>query len=101
MVEELTERGTDLMASLDAQPDTTSGLVEFMRYFDECGEKIEELIAEVDVAYQCFTLMDDFHIFVDEPEKESYMGKDNTTNTDWNGRITITILLIHSVFYRL
>lgn len=75
LVDELTDRATDLMASLDAKPDTTLAIVEFIRYFDECGKQIEQLITEVDVAYQCFVLMNDYNIFVDEPEKESYMGK--------------------------
>lgn len=74
MVEDLYNRATDLMASLDAQPDTTVALVEFMRYFEDCGKQIEGLVAEIDVAYQCFVLMQDFSIFIDDPEKEAYMG---------------------------
>lgn len=74
LVDELTVRANDLMASLDAKPKTTMEIVEFMRYFDEVGKHIDQLISEVDMAYQCFVLMKDFNIFVDEPEKESYMG---------------------------
>lgn len=74
LVDTLTVRASDLMSSLDAKPNTTVELVQFMRYFEECGKQIESLIEEVDVAYKCFVLMQDYNVFVDEPEKESYMG---------------------------
>lgn len=46
-----------------------------MRYFDECSKLIEALIEEIDYAYQCFVLMKDYNIAVDESEKENYMGE--------------------------
>lgn len=73
-VEELFERAIQLTVKLDTQPSDTVGLVEFMRYFDECGKQIETLIEEIDYAYQCFVLMKDYDIAVDDAEKENYMG---------------------------
>lgn len=74
---ELAERAAALTYKLDTQPSDTVGFVDFMRYFDECGKQIEQLIVEIDYAYQCFTLMKDYGIFVDEPERENYMDTED------------------------
>ena len=70
----LNEKAENIMVRLDAIPDTTLDYVTFMHYLDECGVHINKLIDEIDVTYQCFMLMKDYNIFVDESEKEDYMG---------------------------
>lgn len=74
MVKDLAERTEAIMDKLAVMPENTSEVVAYMHYLDECGKDIEQLITEVDFAYQCYMLMAEYKIFVDEMEKESYMG---------------------------
>lgn len=63
------------MIKMTTMPETTIEYVHFMRYIDTCEQSIEDLIADVDYAYECFMLMKDFDIPVQDEEKEKYMGK--------------------------
>lgn len=74
MVSELDKRTNKLMDELNREMGTTNEYVEYMRWFDECEKQIDVLIAEIDVAYECFIVMSDYDIFVDDQEKEAYMG---------------------------
>lgn len=48
--------------------------VAFLRYLTDCPKYIEELISDIDFAYQCFMLMKEYTIPVDDEEKENFMG---------------------------
>lgn len=62
------------MAKLTTDPDKTLDYVAFLRYLNECPKYIEQLISEIDFAYQCFMLMKEYTIPVDDEEKENFMG---------------------------
>lgn len=74
MVKDLSERTEVIMDKLAVMPENTPEVVAYLHYLDVCGKDIEQLITEVDFAYQCYLLMAEYDIFVDEMEKESYMG---------------------------
>lgn len=77
MVNQLNEKAENIMAKLAAIPENTLDFVNYMRYFNVAGTQIDNLITEIDFAYQCFTIMDEYNIFIDDLEKEAYMGKEN------------------------
>lgn len=62
------------MTKLTTDPDKTMDYVTFMRYLDECDKYIDQLTNDIDFAYQCFMLMKDYSIPVDDEEKENFMG---------------------------
>lgn len=63
------------MKKLTTDPDKTLDYVSYMHYLDECHKHIEQLTIEIDFAYQCFMLINDFNIPIADEEKENFMGK--------------------------
>lgn len=74
MVSKLSEQAENIMVRLNTIPEATLDFVTYMRYLDECGIQIDQLVNEVNFAYECFQLMQEYNIFVDETDKENYMG---------------------------
>lgn len=84
IVKDLGERTEVIMDKLAVIPENTQDVVAYLHYLDVCGKDIDQLITEVDFAYQCYLLMAEYDIFVDEMEKESYMGMYNSLYYELN-----------------
>lgn len=74
-VADLARRAASVTIRLDTQPTELLGFVEFMQYFEECDKQIEQMMQEIDYAYDCFMLMKDYNLQVDDVAKEEFMGK--------------------------
>lgn len=68
-------RAASVTIKLDTQPTDLLGFVEFMQYFEECEKQIEQMMHEINYAHDCFMLMKDYDLQVDDVAKEEFMGK--------------------------
>lgn len=78
-VTDLTRRAASVTIKLETQPTDLLGFVEFMQYFEECEKQIEQMMQEIDYAHDCFMLMKDYNLQIDDVAKEEFMG--NIRNT--------------------
>lgn len=101
MVKDLNKRTEAIMDKLAVIPENTPEVVAYLHYLDVCGKDIEQLITEVDFAYQCYLLMAEYDIFVDEMEKESYMGVFIFISSNCNScsKFQTRILKYHRTFF--
>lgn len=74
-VEKILYNTEELMGQIKYIPNTTSELVSYIRWLNDVGTQIEALLADVDYAHDVFILIKDFNIFINDDEKEKYMGE--------------------------
>lgn len=74
-VEKILLNTEELMGQIKYVPNTTAELVAYIRWLQDIGSQIDVLMADVDYAHDVFILIKDFGIFINDDEKEKYMGE--------------------------
>lgn len=68
------------MAKITYEPTTTYEVVEHLRLLVTVESDIEKLFTDVDYAHDCFILIKDFDIFIEDERKEEYMDCEDLIN---------------------
>lgn len=76
-VEKILFNTGELMGQIKYVPNTTNELVTYIRWLNDVGSEIDVLLADVDYAHDVFILIKDFNIFINDDEKEKYMGEND------------------------
>ncbi|XP_055843876.1 dynein axonemal heavy chain 6 [Episyrphus balteatus] len=80
-VEKIQLKAEEFIAKITSAPTTTTELVAHLRYLTNVEADLEILFKEVDYAHDCFILIKDFNIFIDQQEKEKYMDTEDLVVT--------------------
>lgn len=72
MVIELEIEAEKILKILLSKPDKTIDCLAYIRYLDECAREIEQLMINIDYTFDCFGLMEEYRMAVQEKHKKSH-----------------------------
>lgn len=92
MVFELESKTNAILAKLIETPDKTLDCLMHIRYLDENSMLIDELMKKVNYLFECFALMDEYQMVVQDAHRESQQSEIYQLN--WkNLAVTISVIL--------